>query len=810
MGTGSARGASVPRAPAARTGLANARPRARRLLRIAVPLGLALTAAVATAAGTSPAHAGSAPPDIAEVMLDRIDGWQLVGESAASGTLTRTFRAPGAELSLTGFTVTDPPGVEALFAALSHTSGELSSLPEPALPLAAWLVPPGGAPGDGGASVLVVGSRQHLFSFALVASDAAALDGPATVLGLARRQLELAGGGPVGRAPVAPREVDDAALLAFVPSAPPPGYGLMEAALTMTGENELVVGGLSTPEAADFLNRRAKNVARVWGGDVLTVAVGMTEYPYEIFAAAALGDHAHLPLAPLRADAALPPHAVTFDDPDRSQLGIVFRRDARLVTVLAGYSRPDAWDDALSLAVDQVAAVDALLPAGSTRPYEFPSPPSLVVGLGFTAALVTAAVAGSRAVAWRRARRVRRRWAAADPPVEPPVDGAAPVEVVDLDADAAVLRRTGRWVAGAQLLTVNVGVVALAGDFATAGVAVAAAAFLTGVGFTHWWVRREQGLFGPSRTSRAFVLPRAPGLALGLVTFAVLGVGVSYLLKGVRYLILPPTLAQLRWSDLLGIAPRTVGVVFALGGLVTTGLGAALFRLARQYGRNGARRVLEADPRPPALYLRSFADDGLLLPTISTARRPLFELFSIRGADPFEEPVAWELDCYAPVVAVGRPGGTLRSLGAAREHLDQSTWQAEIAERMQRAGLIVLAPGETAGVEWELGEIVRGRHLGKTVFVFPPVAPDELARRWSNTARHLRDAGAEVASPGQPWSAVHTVRIGAAGGVAVTVASTRDEATYRTAVDRAAAGLDEHGNDPAVPAAAGGSDGGAP
>ena len=665
--------------------------------------------------------------------------------------------------------------------------------PEPAFELGGWLVAPGGSPGDGGVSLLVVASRQHLFSFLFVQASGVELDGPALLVQLAERQIEAAGGGPVAPAPAAPREVDDAELLAYLPEEPPPGYGLMEASLTLTGENELVTDGLSSPEAADFLNRRSKNVARVWGGDDLTVATGITEFPYEIFAAAALGDYSHLPLEPLAIDPLrLPPDAVTFDEPEKSQVGIVFRRGPRLVTVLSGYATADFRDAAVSLAVDQTDAVDALLPNGSTEPYEFPSPPSLVVGLGFTAALVTAAVAGSRAVAWRRARKVRRRWATADPPVALPAPGSPPVHVVDLDEDSAALRRSGRWVAGVQLLTVNIGVVALAGDFAVPGMVVAAIAFLTGLGFTHWWVRREQSLLGPSRTSRNFVLPRLPGVALGVVTFAVLGIGVSYLLKGIRYLILPPTLAHLRWSDLLGVAPRTVGVIFTLGGLAATFIGAGLFRLARRYGRNGAQRVLEADPRPPALYLRSFADDGLLLPTISTARRPIFELFSIRGADPFEEPVAWELDCYAPVVAIGRPGGSLRSLGAAREHLDQATWQAEIASRMQRAGLIVLAPGESAGVEWELGEIVRGNHLHKTIFVFPPVPPADLARRWANTVGHLRAAGAEVGAPSQKWSAIHTVRIGDTGALAVTVASTRDEATYRTAVDLVADAVIEH------------------
>ena len=184
------------------------------------------------------------------------------------------------------------------------------------------------------------------------------------------------------------------------------------------------------------------------------------------------------------------------------------------------------------------------------------------------------------------------------------------------------------------------------------------------------------------------------------------------------------------------------------------------------------------------LYLRSFADDSVPLPIIASARRPLFELFSVRGADPFEECVAWELDSYGPVVAVGRPGGRLASLGAAREHLSNDTWHDEIESRMRDAGWIALAPGDTDGLAWELEAIVSGGHLDKTIFVFPPLAPTELDRRWAHTSRVLRAAGATVDELPAPCGVVHTLQIDGDDAMRVTWAFTRDEATYRTAVDR--------------------------
>lgn len=733
--------------------------------------------------------AAEEPPPAADVLLDDVGpSWELAAEQPGNlGALTRTFQRPDAELTLTGFGVTDPPGIRPMFDALAQNTAGFTTVPEPSFDLAAWLLPAGAdAPGDFGISALVVGSDHYLFSFTLAVARGSEIDGPGFVTDLARRQLDAAGGGPAPAGPTTPREVDDTELLPFLPSEPPAGIGLSPASLTLSGVNELDSQGVTSPETADFLSRRAKNVARVWGGDGLVAAVGITEYPYEIFAAAALQDVGSAGYAPLAVpEESVPRDAVAFDDPDNSEVGLVFRSDNRTATVLVTYTDRGSHAVAVAAALTLAADVDARLPNGSTSPYELPDPPSIIIGLLLTVAVVTAAIAGSRAVAWMRARRVRRRWATLEPPIPLPPPGAPTVHVTDLDRDAARLRHAGRWLAGVQLVTVQIGVVALAGDFGRPGIIVAASAFVTGLGFSRWWVRREHGVVGPSGPTHRFVRPRPLGVLLALVTFALLGIGVAFFMKGVRYLILRPTLAQLRWADLFGMTPRAVGYLFVGGGLATTFIGAILYRWARSLSRAHAHTVLAADRRPPALYLRSFADDSLPLPTISTARRPLFELFSLRGADPFEESVAWELDSYAPVVAVGRPGGSLRSLGAAREHLAQDSWHDDVADRMANAGLIVLAPAESDGIEWELGAIVRGGHLSKTIFVFPPLPPTDLAFRWSHTSDLLRTSGTDVGCLTAPYSQVHTVRVGDRGVLSATIASTRDEATYRTAIDHA-------------------------
>jgi hypothetical protein len=350
-------------------------------------------------------------------------------------------------------------------------------------------------------------------------------------------------------------------------------------------------------------------------------------------------------------------------------------------------------------------------------------------------------------------------------------------------------------VAGGQFAAVNIGIVALAGDFAWAGVVVAAMSLVVGLAMTRWWQRRELNLLGSKAPPRELVLPRPAGVIVGVLALAVLGFGLGFALKGIRYLVLPTALAQLKWSDLLGIAPRTVGIVFTVGGFLVAAIGGWLFRLARALSRRGTKRLLELDHRRSALYLRSFDDDSVPLPTIASARRPLFEMFSLRGADPFEESVVWELNSYGPVVAVGRPGRSLTSLGAAREHLSDDTWRAQVANRMEEAGIIAVATGETDGLAWELGQVVSGGHLAKTFFVFPPLAPDALDRRWAHTTASLAEHGLAVGPLPMPPSLIHTVRVDTDGTASVTYATRRDEATYRTAVDYA---LDPGNLEPAL------------
>ncbi len=66
-------------------------------------------------------------------------------------------------------------------------------------------------------------------------------------------------------------------------------------------------------------------------------------------------------------------------------------------------------------------------------------------------------------------------------------------------------------------------------------------------------------------------------------------------------------------------------------------------------------------------------------------------------------------DALAPLgnlVAFGRPGERLQPVGASRLHLEDG-WQREITRYMARARLVIVRPGGSPSIRWEVGQVLR-------------------------------------------------------------------------------------------------------
>jgi hypothetical protein len=440
--------------------------------------------------------------------------------------------------------------------------------------------------------------------------------------------------------------------------------------------------------------------------------------------------------------------------------------------------------------VAALAAAQAALLSGATSRYIFPSlAQSLILALVLTTVACAAAVAVSRLRARRRRRAVEPHGSLAAPTT-------TPGDVIDVAGRATHLRRRGYALLVVQVVAVNalvVGVLVVLGAIdlpKSAGMTIATVGLLGGVAITAVAARRELAAFGGAGGPRRGRWRSPVGLMSGLVALALLVTGFTLAASGLADFVFGPSIGGLERAASLHIAPGHLSTLTLLAGLVLLVLGGIAVRLARMWSRATAQRLRQLDARPPILYLRSFDDDALPLPTVLSGRRPFLELFVPRGADPFEEALAWELAPYGPVVAVGRPGRSLASLGAARDHLAPDDWQGGVAERMAAAHAIVMAIGSTPGVHWEIGALVAHGHLAKTIFVFPPTDVATQRERWRCTIVALSDGGELVPPlPGDADRAL-AAALDRYGQWHVAAAARRDEATYRVAVDAMMNGLE--------------------
>ena len=182
------------------------------------------------------------------------------------------------------------------------------------------------------------------------------------------------------------------------------------------------------------------------------------------------------------------------------------------------------------------------------------------------------------------------------------------------------------------------------------------------------------------------------------------------------------------------------GTAFYAGGLlriVLTAPPAILLYLGYRLGQK-APFVSANDSRRPILFLRPFNDDQSasiqlcgFLPSICgidksvgsyggqvsergktkllylwTAVHPVrvFRLFLGRCVDTAEESVVRYFSQFAPVYAIGKPGEVLPTPGANRLYPEKD-WRSVILEHLDKSQAVIVQPGVSEGVVWELNRI---------------------------------------------------------------------------------------------------------
>jgi hypothetical protein len=186
-----------------------------------------------------------------------------------------------------------------------------------------------------------------------------------------------------------------------------------------------------------------------------------------------------------------------------------------------------------------------------------------------------------------------------------------------------------------------------------------------------------------------------------------------------------------------------VGLLFIIGDqkqdsmeLLLYGFGALIggyyiWFQGRRIASVSAEQLLLQDKRAPVLFIRSFEDEEKsyslstfynLIKTVFVDLKFLKRYFQA-GAS-FWGPVLQLqfnglFSKIGPFIAIGRPGEKIPAMGAARLYVSDNDWKNVISDFLSRARLIVVLPGTTPGLRWEINEMKRAIAPQKILFILP-------------------------------------------------------------------------------------------
>jgi hypothetical protein len=140
--------------------------------------------------------------------------------------------------------------------------------------------------------------------------------------------------------------------------------------------------------------------------------------------------------------------------------------------------------------------------------------------------------------------------------------------------------------------------------------------------------------------------------------------------------------------------------------LVTTLLfvGAFLYWRGRQYADKAVAERVIRDSKSDVLYLRAFGTDTSISEYMAWAAGGAG---LISGGLTVEEQLGEVLEPFGDFVAIGKPGETLPTPGAARLYASDAEWKNVVIDQMQCARLVVIRAGTSEGLLWELKEAVQ-------------------------------------------------------------------------------------------------------
>jgi len=152
-------------------------------------------------------------------------------------------------------------------------------------------------------------------------------------------------------------------------------------------------------------------------------------------------------------------------------------------------------------------------------------------------------------------------------------------------------------------------------------------------------------------------------------------------------------------------------------------------RRSREHAQTSADEILQHDTRRPIVYIRAYAEEHIRV----KERRSLGSILDFLALGThfsqvlfvgqfvrLEEVLANELWFLAPVIGIGDPHDSTHPLGASRTYFSDDVWREYISSRMKRAAILLVMPGLSQFIRWEIATACRAGLLEKCLFILPP------------------------------------------------------------------------------------------
>ena len=197
-----------------------------------------------------------------------------------------------------------------------------------------------------------------------------------------------------------------------------------------------------------------------------------------------------------------------------------------------------------------------------------------------------------------------------------------------------------------------------------------------------------------------YAKPRMPGGKLAEASLEVLRIVVYIvgIVVGAVVLVIVQELA--RFINFLPfLIPLAIYSLFKLIKSFVKKLGSIIRIQARRIGTD-SKKMLQ-DDRDPVLYLREFRFDSS-------------HSFKHPEGKSSEQVLLSLIGDFGPVVAAGKPGEFLPLPGAVRLYFDNQEWQEKVKQLIQISRLVVIQPGASSNIKWELSTVIENKQSNPT------------------------------------------------------------------------------------------------